>query len=119
MADQASGPFKMEGRSPVDKVWVSLRQRHGDIDGADRLPAFRTPVGTHDEIEQLYSEASVRAYRAEAVLAELNDGSRVSALCFNLVVPPDPKEANSEYAAKLRNLARRLGLPANYVESIQ
>ena len=76
-------------------------------------------MGTHDEIEQLYSEASVRAYRAEAVLAELNDGSRVSALCFNLVVPPDPKEANSEYAAKLRNLARRLGLPANYVESIQ
>ena len=53
MADQASGPFKMEGRSPVDKVWVSLRQRHGDIDGADRLPAFRIPVGTHDEIEQI------------------------------------------------------------------
>ena len=43
----------MEGRSPVDKVWVSLRQRHGNIDGADRLPAFRTPVGTHDEIEQI------------------------------------------------------------------
>ncbi len=74
---------------------------------------------THDEIEQLYSQASVRAYRAEAVLAELNDGSRVSALCFNLLVPPDPKEANSEYAAKLRNLARRLGLPTDYVESIQ
>jgi Gamma-glutamyl cyclotransferase, AIG2-like len=74
---------------------------------------------THVEIEQLYSEASVRAYRPEALLAELADGSRVPALCFNLLVPPGPEEANSEYAAKLRDLARRLGLPSNYVESIQ
>jgi hypothetical protein len=29
---------------------------------------------THAEIEQLYSEASVRAYRPEAVLPELADG---------------------------------------------
>lgn len=74
---------------------------------------------THVEIEQLYSEASVRAYRPEAVLAELSDGSHVSALCFNLLVPPGPEEVNSEYAAKLRDLARRLGLPPDYVESIQ
>src|SRR5712692_118226 len=72
---------------------------------------------TYVEIEQLYSEASVRAYRPVAVLAELADGSRVPALCFNLLVPPGPEEANSEYAAKLRDLARRLGLPSNYVES--
>jgi Gamma-glutamyl cyclotransferase, AIG2-like len=74
---------------------------------------------THAEIEQVYSEASVRAYRPEAVLAELTDGSRVPALCFNLPVPPGPEEADSEYAAKLRDLARRLGLPSDYVESIQ
>lgn len=74
---------------------------------------------THPEIEQLYSEASVRAYRPEAVLAELNDGSRIPALCFNLLEPPSPQEANSEYAAKLRDLARRLGLPSDYVASIQ
>jgi hypothetical protein len=74
---------------------------------------------THVEIEHLYSEASVRAYRPEAVLAELTDGSRVPALCFNLLVPPGPEEANSEYAAKLRALARRLGLPSDYVESIR
>jgi len=74
---------------------------------------------THDEIDQLYSEASVCAYRPEAVLCELGDGSRVPALCFNLIVPPSPEEANSEYAAKLRDLARRLGLPSDYVESIQ
>jgi hypothetical protein len=73
----------------------------------------------HVEIDQLYSEASVRAYRPEAVLAELTDGSRVPALCFNLLVPPGPEEANPEYAAKLRDLARRLELPPNYVEGIQ
>jgi hypothetical protein len=74
---------------------------------------------THEEIERLYSEASVRAYRPEAVLCELGDGSHVPALCFNLAVPPSPEEANSEYAAKLRDLARRLGLPAHYVERIE
>lgn len=74
---------------------------------------------THAEIERLYSEASVSVYRPEAVLTELADGSRVPALCFNLIVPPGPEEANAEYAAKLRDLARRLGLPSEYVESIQ
>lgn len=74
---------------------------------------------THTEIERLYSEASVSAYRPEAVLCELADGSRVPALCFNLIVPPGPEEANSEYAAKLRDLARRLGLASDYVGSIQ
>jgi hypothetical protein len=74
---------------------------------------------THDEIEHLYSDASVRAYRPEALLCELGDGSRVPALCFNLIVPPAPEEANSEYAARLRDLARRLGLPSDYVERIE
>jgi hypothetical protein len=44
---------------------------------------------SHAEIEQLYSDESVRAYRPEAVLCELDDGSRIPALCFNLVEPPD------------------------------
>lgn len=74
---------------------------------------------SHAEIEQLYSEASVSAYRPEAVLAQLTDGSYVPALCFNLVVPPAPEEANSAYAMKLRELARRLKLPSGYVESIR
>jgi hypothetical protein len=73
---------------------------------------------THTEIDLLYSEASVRAYRPEAVLCEPADGSRVPALCFNLVVAPAPEEVNSEYAAKLRDLARRLGLPPEYVDAI-
>jgi hypothetical protein len=74
---------------------------------------------SHPEIEQLYSEASVNAYRPEAVLAQLPDGSYISALCFNLVVPPAPDEANPGYAVKLRDLARRLKLPPSYVETIR
>lgn len=74
---------------------------------------------THTEVEQLYSEASVRAYRPEAVLCELNDGSRIPALCFNLLEAPRADEANSEYASKLRDLAIRLGFPSSYVDSIQ
>lgn len=74
---------------------------------------------SHGEVERLYSDASVSAYRPEAVLAQLGNGSYVPALCFNLVVLPAPDEANADYAVKLRELARRLKLPAGYVESIR
>lgn len=74
---------------------------------------------THAEIDQLYAEPTVQAYRPEAVLCELSDGSRIPALCFNLIEPPRSEEANSEYAAKLRGLATRLGLPSDYVNDIR
>src|SRR6185437_4255184 len=74
---------------------------------------------THAEVEQLYSEPSVQAYRAEAVLAQTSDGSFVSALCFNLVNPPAPEEKNPEYVAKLKQLAVRLQLPADYIDRIR
>jgi hypothetical protein len=73
---------------------------------------------TQTEIEQLYADPSVRAYRPEAVLARRGDGTAVPALCFNLLEPPRPEERNPEYATKLRALARRLELPAVYVESL-
>jgi hypothetical protein len=74
---------------------------------------------THGEVEQLYSDPSVSAYRPEAVLAEVADGSHVAALCFNLVVPPTPEERNPQYVEKLRALALRLSLPPAYIESIK
>ena len=72
----------------------------------------------HDEIERLYAEPSVRVYRPEAFIAELDDGSRVAALGFNLPEPPALDERNESYAERLRALARRLELPTGYVESI-
>ena len=73
---------------------------------------------THREIEQLYSEPSLKLYRPEAVLIELADASILPALCFNLTEPPAPEERNPEYAGKLRALAQRLGLPDDYVSSL-
>lgn len=74
---------------------------------------------THAEVERLYSDASVSAYRPEAVLAHFTDGSEVAALCFNLVTPPGPGESNPQYAAQLREVAQRLQLPSEYVASIR
>jgi len=74
---------------------------------------------THDEIERLYAEPSVAAYRPEAVIAQLTDRSCIPALCFNLPPSNETEAANPEYAEKLRVVASRLGLPADYVASIR
>jgi len=74
---------------------------------------------THADIEKLYSEAGVQAYRPEPVFAVPRNGATVAALCYNLPEPPSPDERNPEYASKLRSLAQRLGLPGDYVASIR
>jgi hypothetical protein len=73
---------------------------------------------THAEIDALYSDASVNVDRPEAVLAHLEDGNLVPALCFNLALPPSPDERDADYAARLRSLAQRIGLPPDYGSSI-
>lgn len=73
---------------------------------------------THNELERLYSDESVNMYRPEAVVALLDDGNSVAALCFNLPVAPALGEQNPAYAARLKNLAKLIGLPADYVASI-
>lgn len=74
---------------------------------------------THSEVDALYGEASVSVYRPEAVSAQLEDGSIIPALCFNLPAPPSNEERNPQYVSKLKELAERTGLPASYVSSIQ
>jgi hypothetical protein len=74
---------------------------------------------SHADLEKLYSEPSVQAYRPEPVLAVARDGATVAALCYNLPEPPSPDERNAEYASKLRSLAQRIGLPSGYIASIQ
>lgn len=70
---------------------------------------------THAELETLYSEPGVRGYRPEAVLAKTHDGDEVPAWCYNLPDMPAAEEVNTEYAGRLRALAERVGLPAEYV----
>ena len=72
----------------------------------------------HNELDQLYAEASVQAYKPEAVLAHLLDGAVLAVLCFNLVELPTADEPNPEYATKLRALAAQLQFPPDYVASI-
>lgn len=73
---------------------------------------------TLDELGRLYSEPSLTAYQPQAVLVELAQGGVVSALCYNLPRPPAPSEYNSDYAARLRAAARKVGLPDEYVRSL-
>jgi len=74
---------------------------------------------SHQELDRLYSEPSVAAYRPEAVIAQLVDRSCIPALCFNLPPSDQTVEANPAYAEKLRAVTRRLGLPADYTASIR
>ena len=69
-------------------------------------------------IQQTGRGSGRASYRPEAVLAELDDGSRVAALCFNLPEAPGLGERNDVYAQRLRDLAGRLDLPATSVEGI-
>ncbi|HEV7889135.1 MAG TPA: gamma-glutamylcyclotransferase family protein [Pyrinomonadaceae bacterium] len=74
---------------------------------------------TRGGVEALYSDESVSAYRPEVVTARLAGGLDARVLCFNLPAPPSAEERNPLYASKLRELAERLGLPAEYVSSIR
>ena len=74
---------------------------------------------SHAEVEELYSEPSVRSYRPEAVLVHLSNSEVLPALCFNLPEPPSADERNADYASKLRSLAEKLNFSAEYVASIQ
>ena len=74
---------------------------------------------TLGEVEQLYSDPSVQAYRPQSVLARLASGGQVAALCYNLREAPLPSERNPNYAAKLRAVAEKVGLPKEYVEQLK
>ncbi len=74
---------------------------------------------TRAEVDALYSEESVSAYRPRHLTARVAGAGDAKALCFNLPAPPAADERNPQYASKLRELAARLGLPRAYVSSIR
>lgn len=73
---------------------------------------------THHEIDLLYAEESLKAYRPEPVTIHTKDERTLPALCFNLIEPPAPYERNEEYARKLKLVAIQYGFPEEYVNSI-
>jgi hypothetical protein len=74
---------------------------------------------TAEEIAQLYADPSLRAYHPMEVLAHLADGRALAAVCYNLTAPPAPDERNDAYATKLRSIARKVGLSAEYIATIK
>jgi threonine dehydratase len=70
---------------------------------------------TSSDLDQLYSDPGLRAYKPQAVLARLESGAVTAAVCYNLQHPPKAAEHNAEYAANLRAIAKKVGLPEHYV----
>jgi hypothetical protein len=101
-------------RAYVDRVVLRLGKRATSVpDSEGRVHGVLMTL-MHSDIDRLYSDASVAAYRPEPVLAQLEDGTAEVALCFNLPTAPDGATTNPEYAAALQGVARKMGLPEHY-----
>jgi hypothetical protein len=120
------GLLRKKGLRPANRRLATVDNHELRIaDRATLVPASGSQVEgvifslTHSELEALYADPSVNAYRPEAVLAQLTDDSRIPALCYNLPAPDSAAGRDPEYAARLRALAANIGLSAGYVASIQ
>ena len=118
--------LREKGSNPLDRRLASVENFRLVIgERATLVPcAGATAYGvlfslTRSELDALYSDGSVSAYRPETVSARAADGGVTAALCYNLPTPPAGGARNPRYAAKLRELAARAGLPADYVSSIR
>jgi hypothetical protein len=102
----------------VDGLALQIGERAALVEAPGGRVHGRVFSLTYAELDRLYSEPSVQAYRPEAVLARLASGASIAALCYNLPEPP-PERRNAEYVTRLRELAHKVGLPREYVESIR
>jgi len=70
------------------------------------------------ELNQLYREPSVQDYEPQWAVVNLASGGQTDALVY--VLPEHLiTGSNPEYAAKLVQVAERLGLPDDYVQAIK
>jgi hypothetical protein len=110
----------VEPRHPRRAVVPGYRTRIGER--AALVPRFGAQAFgmvfdlTHAELQRLYSGAGLDMYRPDSVLAFFEDGSSRAVATFNLAEPPAPGEGNPGYAAKLRGVLERLGLPSTELE---
>jgi len=74
---------------------------------------------TDDEYARLYGVPGLEEYQPETIRVQVLEGDVVLAACYNLREAPRSGEANHEYAARLREVLRKLDFPAEYVDSIQ
>jgi hypothetical protein len=71
-----------------------------------------------EEIEILYSDKSVEDYVPEEVTAINTNGSRLTAVSYILPISKLSGQ-NREYAKSLAVVARKIGLPAQYIDEIE
>lgn len=65
---------------------------------------------THMELESLYRGSGLTGYYPEALQVELNSGEVVPVLCCNLLSPADWSDPNPDYASRLAQVKKELGL---------
>jgi hypothetical protein len=73
---------------------------------------------SHAEVDRLYATPSVAAYRPEAGSRPTRGRIEHCRPVLQSSALDEPITANPEYAAKLRVVAARLGLPAEYLSEI-
>ena len=71
------------------------------------------------ELARLYSDPALSAYVPVEVQVHADDGPAIAAQCYVLPKEPAPSERNEGYAATLRETAVRVGLPTDYIGSIE
>jgi hypothetical protein len=69
-------------------------------------------------VERLYADPTVSAYQPQTIQVHLRSGGTSLALCYNLPALPATADRDSGYADRLRAVAHKAGLPAEYVASI-
>ena len=72
---------------------------------------------TEADLDRLYSGPGLEQYRPEPLLVQMHGGITLPVLCY--VCPrPQPGEASTEYAARLRAVLQKLHFPPEYVKSV-
>jgi Gamma-glutamyl cyclotransferase, AIG2-like len=72
-----------------------------------------------EEISALYSDPSVVEYQPSIVKVHVLGESSEEAICYNLTMSHgDAQDARSDYLDQLRAIARRVGLPSEYIRQL-
>jgi hypothetical protein len=112
-------PVSRAARAHVDGYRLVLGNR-AMLVRADGFMAYGMLMHLEQpDLERLYAEPSVSAYRPETVRAVLENGKTIDALCYNLPAAASADPPNRDYARKLHTLGARLGLPAPYLATIR
>jgi hypothetical protein len=111
-------PERIE-RGSVEGLGLRIGHRAALVPGEGARVHGVVMTLTLAELARIYLEPGLQAYEPEAVLVKLESGGTIAALCYNLPQPPSSSERNPEYAAKLRAVAEKVGLPREYVAGLQ